>query len=344
MPFLALTSLLSLDREARTQAFKDLFNCKRKMVASDSTFARVLDWLNLKELQLFLLSFLKPLEKQDLLRKQLTPNAHPQRLGILDGTYMGGHRLLTLCLVGKINYPAVIRHYRKQGEELSAARRLIEQSEQLLGTLKPTLWLLDALYFDKTTFKLIRKQKAHLLIKIKDAQFREVTRDAQNLFQHFGGDTEDHGFDEQRWCFWKIQQTTDIFATHPVQIIHLTEFYPKAKKQLSCWIVTTDLSLSLAEIREAAHQRWQIENNTFKRISHLSATKRFYFKDHRRFINLLHIFYAALTAYNAIISILSPHQRIFKSLLAGSKPTWRNIFSQIKEVLLLIKCPFQHMA
>ena len=63
---------------------------------------------------------------------------------------------------------------------------------------------------------------------------------------------------------------------------------------MSCWIVTTDSELTLEEVREAAHQRWEIENNVFKRISHLAGTKRFYFKDPRQFFNLLHIFLAAV--------------------------------------------------
>jgi hypothetical protein len=316
------------------------------MVASDSTFARVLGWLRFNELQHFLHSFRKLFENQDLLQKRLSPQARSHRLGILDGTYMGGHWLETLCLAAKINCPAIIRAYNKQGQELSVSRQIIRESKQLLGPSAPTLWLLDALYFDKTTFQWVRKQDAHILVKVKDAEYRTVTRDAENLFQHFGGDREDQGFDNQRLCSWKIQQTTDSFTGYPVQVIHLVEDYPKRLKEphAECSIVTTDLTLSLEQIREAAHQRWQIENNTFKRLSHLSATKRFYFKDQKRFINMLHLFFAALACYNAIICILSRHERIFKSLLQGIKPTWRNIFSQIKEVLLQIKCPFQAMA
>ena len=346
MPFFALTSLLSLDRVARTQAFKGLFDCKRKMVVSDSTLARVLGWLSLEQLRVFLLSFLIEFESQDLLRKQLSPKGPLRRLSIIDGSYMGGHWQVTLCLAGKINYPAVIRRCRNRGEELNIARRIIKSAPQLLGLHRPELWLTDGLYFEKNTFKLVRSQNAHLLIKVKEADYREVTKDAQNLFDHFGGDIERKGFDKERLCSWHISQTTDTFAAYPVQVIRLTEFYPKRKTNqlVRCWIVTTNLSLSLAEIREAAHQRWQIENNTFKRISHLSGTKRFYFKDHRPFCNLMHIFFAAMAVLHTIIHILSRNQRVFKVLRAGIKPTWRNLFSQIREVLLQIKCPFKEMA
>ncbi len=63
MPFFGLTSLLSLDREARKKQFKKLFGSKRKMVVSDSTLKRVLSWLSRKTAIFFLLEFLKVFEK-----------------------------------------------------------------------------------------------------------------------------------------------------------------------------------------------------------------------------------------------------------------------------------------
>jgi hypothetical protein len=53
MPFFGIPSLLSNDREARTRRYKDLFGCRRKMVSSDSTFARVLKWLRPQESEAF---------------------------------------------------------------------------------------------------------------------------------------------------------------------------------------------------------------------------------------------------------------------------------------------------
>ena len=103
MPLFGMRSLLSNDREARTSRYKKLFGSRRKMVASDSTFARVLRWLYPDEVKQFLLGFLARFERRDLLRKRLSPKGRPRRLGILDGSYMGGHWLVTLCLPGKID-------------------------------------------------------------------------------------------------------------------------------------------------------------------------------------------------------------------------------------------------
>ena len=108
MPFFAVASLLSNDREARTKQYKGLFGCRRKMVASDSTFARVLGWLRQQEVKSFQQRFLATFEARDLLRKSLSVKGRPWRLGILDGSYMGGHWLVTLCLAGVVNYPVMV--------------------------------------------------------------------------------------------------------------------------------------------------------------------------------------------------------------------------------------------
>jgi IS4 transposase len=173
-----------------------------------------------------------------------------------------------------------------------------------------------------------------------------VTADASNLFQHFGGDQELSGWDSERGCRWKLRQTLDSFAGYAVQVVQLTETYPKRKRNriVTSWIVTTDLELPLEEVREAAHQRWQIENGVFKRISHLAGTKTFYFKDHRQFFNLLRLFFAAMAVLDCIMSMLRAHTLLFASLRVGIKDTWLNVFFRIEEVLGKLPCAFAALA
>ncbi len=343
MPLLGLRTLLSNDREARTSRYKRLFGCQRKMVASDSTFARVLKWLDSEQLRRFLLGFQQQFEGKDLLRKRLGPTGRLRRLGILDGSYMGGHWLVTLCLAGVIDYPVMVERCRTQGQEQAVARQLMEAAPKLLGERRPELWLVDALYFNQGTIGIARVQGAHILFKFKDADYRTVTADAANLFQHFGGDEQREGWDEERGCHWKLRKTLDSFAGYPVQVVELREFYPKRTRDqtVTSWIVTTDLELPLEELREAAHQRWQIENGIFKRSNHLAGTKRFYFKDHRQFFNLLRLFFAAVAVLGCIMWMLRAHPRLFAALRVGIKDTWRNVFSRIVEVLGELPCAFE---
>jgi hypothetical protein len=342
MPLFGMRCLLSNDRQGRTASYKKLFGCQRKMVASDSTFARVLRWLRPEELKGFLLQFLATFERRDLLRKRLSPKGKLRRLGILDGSYMGGHWLVTLCLAGKIDYPVMVERCHNQGQEQLVARKMMRAAAKLLGRLRPELWLLDALYFNANTIAIARRLRSQVLFKFKDADYRTVTADAANLFQHFGGDEELTGWDVDRQCRWRLRKTLDGFAQYPVQVVQLTETYPKRKRNRTVisWIVTTELGLPLEEVREAAHQRWQIENGIFKRISHLAGTKTFYFKDHRQFFNLLRLFFAAMAVLDCILWMLRAHTRVFAALRLGIKDTWRNVFSQIIEVLSLLPCAF----
>lgn len=312
------------------------------MVASDSTFARVLKWLYPQQVKQFLLGFLQRFEQRDLLRKRLSPKGRLRRLGILDGSYMGGHWLVTLCLAGKIDYPVMVERCHNQGQEQLVGRKMMQAAAKLLGKLRPELWLLDALYFTINTIAIAHRQQAHVLFKFKDADYRRVTADASNLFQHFGGDQELSGWDSERGCRWRLRQTLDSFAGYPVQVVQLTETYPKRRRNrtVTSWIVTTDVQLPLEEVREAAHQRWQIENGIFKRISHLAGTKTFYFKDHRQFFNLLRLFFAAMAVLDCIMWMLRAHMLLFAALRMGIKDTWLNVFSRIDEVLGRLPCAF----
>lgn len=144
------------------------------------------------------------------------------------------------------------------------------------------------------------------------------------------------GFDSDWCCSWSIKKTSAEFAGYPVNVLLLVEDYTKRARNahVETWIVTTDLTLSFAEAREAAHLRWQIENNEFKRLSHLAGTKTVYFKDPRQFFSLLRLFCLSLTVFDAFFSRLIHRRSDYQHLMQGCKFTWRNAFSQMRH-----RCP-----
>ncbi len=336
MPFYSLTSLLGLDCTARKACFKSLFRCQRKMVVSDSTVARVLKWLDARQLQQLQHALLPVFEQHRLAERELVPGGKARRIGIIDGSCMGHHYLSMLDLCGKTDYPVMFLPYPKQGLELSTSRLLLRQAKTTLGSQFPQLLLFDGEYFTQNLFREVASYGAHLLIKSKEP-FRDVHQDAQRLFQakeKFPGDIlQQQGFDSERCCHWFIEITSGQFADYPLQVAHLVEDYPKRTREqhVECWIVTTDLSLLPQEIREAAHLRWHIENDVFKRLSKQSGTKRFHFKDPKRFYALLHLFCAAVALFDMLIAILQRERQQFKRLMDGIKLTWNNIFSQLAE-------------
>ena len=345
MPYWGLTALLRLDFHLRTPAMLRLFRCseKKKVVVSDTTIARVLKWLDPQDCRQALLAPLAPLNQQGLLQRRLAPKGPSRRLGVLDGSQMGDHYLVAALLCAQMNYPVLTEPCKGRGHELKTALKLLPTAHGLLGSSAPHLWLLDGLYFNQPSFNTVRNQRAHLLIKYSPDQedvdtrlFRDVLEDAKALFAApstaaIDPVAEHNGFDSTRWCSWSMKKTSAEFAGHPVNIFFLVEDYPKRKENThtETWIITTDLTLDFQEAREAAHLRWQIENNEFKRLSHHAGTKRFYFKDPRPFFALLRLFCLALTLFDAFFAILHRNQAASKALMQGCKFTWKAAFSQM---------------
>ena len=344
MPVIGLTALLRLDFHLRTKRMLSLFCCpaKKKVVVSDTTVARVLHWLDQQQSKNALLAPCASLNAKGLLQRQLCAESSPRRLGVVDGSAMGGHYLVAALLCGRINYPVLVESCKGRGHELKTAQTCLPTLAQQLGSCAPDLWLFDALYFNRSTFKTVRDLNAHLLIKYSSHDdrvdtnlFRDVLEDANRLFAirspALDPVEQSKDFDSQRQCTWSMKKTSAEFAAYPVNIFLLVEDYPKRKKNkhVEAWIITTDLSLDFAQAREAAHLRWQIENNEFKRLSHLGGTKKVYFKDQACFFSLLRLFCLALVAFDAFFCILQQTKDGVKVLMQGCKFTWKAAFSQL---------------
>jgi hypothetical protein len=310
------------------------------MVTSDSTINRALNWMDTSEIIGFQKGLIPLFKREHLQRIQLDKEAGYRTIGIIDGSCMSNHYLSAFVLSGKTEYPLLIEDCKKQGKELPVAEVLLNNAQTILGNNFPQLILFDALYFNENSFKRVRAKNSHILIKCKEPEFREVLKNARFIFDAKDEVTDnvvtETGFDTQRMCSWKIEITSGEFAGYPINIAHLIEDYPlekEDKNHIECWIVTTDLSLSSSEIREAAHLRWHIENNVFKRLSHLAGTKTFYFRDPKPFFNLLRLLCLSLAIYDILLYSLKSSPHFFKKIRNGIKPTWKNIFSQLDELL-----------
>ena len=345
MPVLGLTALLRLDCHLRTQKMLSLFHCPegKKIVVSDTTMARVLRWVDPQQSRQALLAPCAALDSKGLLQRRLIPEGPLRRLGIFDGSQMGSHYLVAALLCGEVSCCVLAEPCKGRGHELKTAQHCLPIIDEQLGDRAPHLWLFDALYFNQSTFTTVQDLNAHLLIKYSphDADvdtklFRDVLEDAKALFAVnspvLQPIEQKEGFDSQRCCSWSMKKTSAEFAGFPVNIFFLTEDYPKRKKNahVETWIITTDLTLDFLEGREAAHLRWQIENNEFKRLSHLAGTKTFYFKDPRPFFTLLRLFCLALSTFDAFFYILQQAGLVMKTLMQGCKFTWKSGFSQLR--------------
>jgi hypothetical protein len=336
MPILNIHSLLKFDQQCRDPRFKQLFGKKteaRKMVSSDSTLQRVARWIKPEEAQRFQASFLPDFRRLHAWAGPLVQNGRPRKIGIIDGSVMNKQYLVALALYGTVTYPVRLEGCSGRGMELTQAKALIESLPSFLGPSCPELLLFDGLYFTTTVFESVRKSGMHILVKCGDPDFRTVFKDAKFLFDsgRLAGDAvvRQTGYDDRRLCRWTIEKTSSTFAGYPVLVVHLEEEYAKDRKNphRQSWIVTSDLCLSLDEIREAAHVRWSIENDVFKKLSHLAGTKRFHSKDPQAFLTMLMLFCAAVSAFELALQILAQDATHFKEFFNGMKMTAFGSFS-----------------
>ena len=86
-----------------------------------------------------------------------------------------------------------------------------------------------------------------------------------------------------------------------MKIIRVDEYYSKGaegRRDESFFAVCSDLDMEADEIREAAHWRWQIENNVFKRLNEHCGSKHVRTSDLKSFINWLQIIGMGLSLFD----------------------------------------------
>jgi hypothetical protein len=336
--FLGYKSLLRFDGAGRTNAVRRLFGPRRddwEMVTSDSTMQRVARWLSVQEAQAFLQSFSGLWKESGRDKLILAPGAQPRRIGVADGSCMGGHYVCALALVGQnATYPWEFRNCPGRGHELATAKSIIRSLPDDQFKRPFDLVLYDFLAFNAPFIKEVRPKGLHILLKGRNPEFRDVLKGARATFESGQSDFFEtySGFDTERLCAWTLQETNDEFAGCPVRIFRLTERPAKGPPRES-WILTTDFTLTSGEIRELSYLRWSIENDVFKKLSAQAGTKRFHSKDPHAFLIMLMLFSAALVAYQLALTILFKWGGEFKAFLGGMKCTLSNLFERLKELL-----------
>lgn len=184
MPFLGVTSLLGLDGHLRTSQMLRLFRCAatKRVVVSDTKIARVLRWLRPVDSRQALLAPLASLEAENLLRRSLVHKAPLRRMGVFDGSQMGSHYLVAGLLCGKVNYPVLVEPCPGRGHELKTTQHWLPILHRTLGPSEPELWLLDAHYFNHSSFQTIRRLHAHLLVKYTPTENSRMTASCSAMF------------------------------------------------------------------------------------------------------------------------------------------------------------------
>jgi len=289
---LSKNTFLNKDKFLRKHFTKRFIGSNRTMVASDSTLFRNLG-TNIETDELQAINFVISQNHDNL--KLIEPTLK-KICGILDGTFIGGFMKEVLFIPGETDFIFNFNSIPKRGKELVSAKKLLNETNERVGSNYFDLILGDGLYYSKNMFQLCRETLgSHLLVKTSERL--NVVKDVEAIIHDFPKQIDTKtGFDSDRLLKYKINVVKDVTADtidYPLQVAIIEEI-SKDKKE-NFYVITSDLSLTPEELRYAAHLRWRIENNGFKELNHLYNTKRKYTKNETCFTNL---FWIIVLAYN----------------------------------------------
>lgn len=283
------TSILEVDQNGRLPEVKSWFGSQRKMVVSDTTLSRSLSGFALEPVRDVLWDIAARVLNRPMMRVEL-PSGKRVRIANLDGSQWGNFPGCVLTLVGRgVDIVAGYRMSPGRGHELNTSRGLLREARQRLGKGFVDLVAVDALYMTEREFRWALEQGGyHLAVKTSEEDLT-VIQDARGLFFGVGSGSGEgvervEGLDTERMVHYAVTASGG-FHWHglTLKVAHVLERFLKPKKghpdMREFWVLTTDQELSAQDTREVAHLRWNIENRTFWRLSHLVKSKRRLTKD-----------------------------------------------------------------
>jgi hypothetical protein len=283
-------SMLQVDQISRTKEFRRFFKAPKKMVVSDSTIYRSLlsfDFFPLRRYlkTIYLKSKQKGLCKVSVFGRELS-------VGCIDGSQFGVFYGSVFFMIGETDLFLDIEVTENKGKELPASRALMERVYKDYSDGFVDIILFDGLYADKKSITMALSHGSDVLIKT-DEESLSIIKDAKGLFEKWEElPSIEHkkGFDIDRMCdyeIWCCDGFTFKGVFKSMKVAHIKEEYVKKKQQADFWVLCTDESLTMEQLRELAHIRWEIENNGFKQLNDQTNCDHVYTHDAHSFESLM---------------------------------------------------------
>lgn len=287
-------SVLQLDQKGRFRSFKELVGSDREMVASDTTLLRVLSQWDLERTRMANYATRVRLRQEGLGHVRLS-SGRKIDLAVVDGTNAGGHWMSALGFAGAVKFqPVDLEPSEGRGHELVTSRALLMRAHEMLGRRFVTHVGYDGLMADRIDLAFIRKGLgAHLVVKTREEDSLDIIQSSKEIWSKLSkkelardcGVEIVEGVDLERGVVYEVYAQGGIMWQGlglPLKLAWVKETHlkgPRKGQVETFWVITTDESLSAAELREMAHLRWRIENNAFKELSEQLGTKRAYIKN-----------------------------------------------------------------
>lgn len=340
MPLFGQKSLLELDGFLRTPEARKWHGSDRKMVASDTTLERVTEGMDCSSIQDIGYQVMDKADEQALWDLKL-PSGKKLRFGIVDGHCAGGVWASVLAVSGKSDGVVDLERYKGRGHELEASRQVLRRAFQKLGKGYFGIVGGDGLYASHEDFQLCLDQGSHLLVKT-DEETLTVIQDARYLFKasgakDFQGAGLQKGYDAKRQIDYEVWWAEGFdWQGLKMSVAWVKEHHRKPAQDrpvdTEFWVLTTATGLSGEDLRELAHLRWEIENNIFKRLNFLVASKRGVSGNPKVMENLLRIWMIGITILGAYL--FEQGWKMLKEQWGAVKKTWQVAIHLMKASLV----------
>lgn len=289
---LGLGSILKIDQLGRTQELRELLGNNREIASgSDSTILRALgSWAMEPTMKSAYGNHLR-LRRRGLTKTALSTSKEVT-LAICDGSSFGGFDFSVLAIAGGIAHVVDLEPSPGRGHELTASRKLLKRALEKLGKGFATHLLYDGLMACKADFLRARRHwGAHLVVKTSE-QTLEIIQSTKEAWSKLSradlertGVETISGVDTTRNIRYEVNAQAGIGwvgSTLKFNVAWVKETHLKGKykgRTFDFWVLTTDQTLTAAELREIAHNRWSIENRQFKETNEQVGSKKAYIKN-----------------------------------------------------------------
>lgn len=275
---LGCPSLRPLDQALRRSEVRRALGSVRERVASDTTVSRVCDVMKTSDLRGLVAKTWITARREGLLGVEV---GHRRlRVGVVDGTFMGGQWMSALYEVGEIPVPVNAVRYPKRGKELVASGALLRHGGPGLFDLV----MGDGLYANEPFFATCEKVEAKAVVKLKpeEADRLLILKDARGLFdapKPMVGVEHVEGVDRVRGCRYEVWAVADLewsTSGRRLKVARVREKWlkgPDKGQTLDFWVISQDPTLDALALRRLAHLRWFIENKGFKGLNEQAHSK-----------------------------------------------------------------------
>lgn len=269
------------DTFARQSAVRRWLVSDRRMVASDSTLARVLPQVEVGQVREELAQAYRLL-RQEGHGKADVGGGRRLRIGVVDGSVLCGRYACGLEVVGDHAALIDVEPCEGRGKELVASDRLIRRAYERHGKRFIDLLAYDGLGITGKLLTLVHDEcGSDMLIKTTELASLSILKDAEGIFrsceqtsehewrgvEHVKGTDLERGYQYGVWAAGGFSHT-GYHGELKVARVRITPLKgPRKGQQETFWAITTDVTLGAEQIREIAHLRWSIENHGWRTMN-----------------------------------------------------------------------------